>query len=128
MNNCIAYSFSLLSSVFCSMTNVFLSIVSNADRHIWYCSGKCSVVYSLMDSLARLRRYCTSSTTQVLAICSSRAISEWFMPRDFNWITFSRRHCNCSALLFKLSDFYLMNITSVGFLALSPSNQGSTSK
>jgi hypothetical protein len=37
-------------------------------------------------------------------------------------MTFSRRHSNCSALLFKLSDFYLMIITSVGFLALSVHN------
>ena len=99
LNKASAYILSLLSCESCSISYACLRIVSSAVRHIWYCSGKYSVVYSLMDLLACSRRYCTSSTMQVLATWSSRAISEWFRPLDFNWMTFSRRHSNCSALL-----------------------------
>lgn len=75
LNKSIAYSFSLLPCELSYISNARLIISSNAEGHTWYCSGKCSVTYSLMDSLACSRRYCTSETMEVLDTCSSRAIS-----------------------------------------------------
>jgi hypothetical protein len=66
-----AATFSLLSCASCSISYACFSMVSSALRAIWYYSGKCSVTYSLMDSLARLRKYSISSATAVFVTCSS---------------------------------------------------------
>ena len=50
LNSFIACSFSLLSGDVSSISNARLIISSSAVRHTWYCSGKYSVAYSLMDS------------------------------------------------------------------------------
>jgi hypothetical protein len=48
--------------------------------HTWYCSGKCSVTYSLMASLAWLRRYCISKLIEAFDTCNSCTISVWLNP------------------------------------------------
>jgi hypothetical protein len=89
LNSCIACSFSRLSSVVCNISNACLRMVSNAERHIWYCSGRCSVTYSLIVPLACSRRYCTSELIEALETCSSKAISAFcaqkfrFLPRKY---------------------------------------------
>src|SRR5918912_742694 len=105
LNNSIACSFSLLSSDVCSILYACLSMVSNALRHTWYCSGKCSVTYSLMDSLAWLRRYCTSELMEAIDTCNSRAISVWLMPLDRISTTLDLLHCNCSGFVLKFQIF-----------------------
>src|ERR671931_2107617 len=101
LNTSIACSFSLLSSDVCSISNVCLSIVSNALRHIWYCSGKCSVTYSFIDSLAWLRKYCISEVIEVLDTCSSRAISQWLKPLALISTTLDLLHSNWSDFVLK---------------------------
>ena len=101
LNNSIACSFSLLSSEVSSISNACLIIVSNALRHTWYCSGKCSVTYSLMDSLAWLRRYCISKLIDAFDTCNSRAISVWLTPGPQLYYL-DLRHSNCSIFVLKV--------------------------
>jgi hypothetical protein len=75
LNSSIACSFSLLSCDVSSISNACLRIVSNVQRHTWYCSGNCSVTYSRMHSLACLRRYAISELIEAFDTCSSCAIS-----------------------------------------------------
>jgi len=60
LNSSIACSFSVLSGEVSNISNArfIIALLSTAVRHTWYCSGKCSVTYSLIDSLALLSRYC----------------------------------------------------------------------
>ena len=51
LNSSVACSFSLLSWELSKISNTRLIISFSALRHIWYCSGRCSVTYSSMDSL-----------------------------------------------------------------------------
>jgi hypothetical protein len=102
LNSSIVCSFSLLSSEVSSISYVCLSIVSSAIRHTWYCSGKCSVVYSLMDSLAWLRMYAMSELMEALDTCNSRAIYPRLKPLDLSSTTLDLFHSNCSALVFVL--------------------------
>jgi hypothetical protein len=55
--SCLMFDFSFPTST-SSISNARLVVSSNAVRHTWYCSGKCSVTYSSMDSFAWLRKYC----------------------------------------------------------------------
>ena len=104
LNSSIACSFSLLSSVVCSISYACLSIVSSAERQTWYCPGKYSVAYYLMDSLAWFLKYCMSELMVASYTCSSRAISTWLKPLDRISTTFNLLHFTCSALG---SDFVL---------------------
>ena len=67
-------------SIIIILTNCFVSVASKAERHTWYCSGKCSVTYSLIVHLACSRRYWTSEVIAVLDTCNLEAISWWVIP------------------------------------------------
>src|SRR5919198_1623514 len=96
------HHFSLVSGEVSNISNVCLSIVSNAVRHTWYCSGKCSVTYSLMDSLAWLRKYCISKLIEASDTCSSRAISIWLIPLALISTTLDLRQSISLTLIFVL--------------------------
>ena len=115
LNSSIACSFSLLSSVVSSISNACLSIVSSAERHTWYCSGKCSVTYSLIVPLACSRRYCISRLIEPSATCNSRAVYAWLMPLALISTTF--------ALLHSISAFEIMANGSL-LLSVETLNEG----
>ena len=108
-----------LSSVVWSISNTRLSISSSAARQTWYCSGRCSVTYSLMDSLAYSRRYCTSEVMEAFDTCSSRTISWELKPLDLSSMTLLLRRSDWSVLCSIFQCFPFMNIKAFGFLALS---------
>jgi hypothetical protein len=115
LNSPIACSFSLLSGKVSTISNARLIMTSSAVRYTWYCSGKCSVTYSLIYSLAWLRKYCMSELIEASDTCylyltqTSGSHFNYLRPTPFYLFIFGAQS----------PGFFLVNITLSSFLALS---------